>query len=138
MKIKRAAGCVVYRRDAAGALWLLLIRDRYGVWTIPKGHLEAEESEAQAAVREVFEETGLRGELGPLIGRIEYEVRSKKGQPRFKQVALFLLRTETAHFTLQADEGIDAAEWLGPDAALARVGYAQVRDMLAQALPTIH
>ena len=58
-KIKRAAGCVVYARDAAGALSLLLIHDQYDCWTIPKGHLEDGESDAEAAVREVWEETGI-------------------------------------------------------------------------------
>jgi 8-oxo-dGTP diphosphatase len=134
LKIKRAAGCVVYRYDAYGVLWLLLIQDRYGKWTIPKGHLHDGESDAQAAVREVFEETGIHGALGPLISRIEYRVLSKKGEWRLKQVAFFLLRTTATTVSLQAEEGIHAAEWLSPDAALARIGYPQVRDMLARAL----
>lgn len=134
IKIKRAAGCVVYRHDAAGVLWILLIRDKYGKWTIPKGHLEKSENDADAAVREVFEETGVRGELGALISRIEYDVLSKKGERRLKQVAFFLLRTAQIDSTPQAKEGIDAAEWYAPDAALARIGYPQVRVVLEQAL----
>jgi len=134
LKIKHAAGCLVYRHDAHGALWLLLIQDRYGKWTIPKGQLEDGETDAQAAAREVFEETGIRGALGPLIGRIEYVMLSKKGEPRLKQVAFFLLRTTSTTMSLQAEEGIHAAEWLRPDAALARIDYPQVRDIVAQAL----
>src|SRR5262245_21717199 len=134
LKIKRAAGCVVYRYDAQGALWLLLIQDRYGKWTIPKGHLEDGETDAAAAVREVFEETGIHGELGSLIGQVEYHVLSKKGERRLKQVTFFLLRTTASTLSLQADEGIHAAEWLSPDAALARIDYPQVRDVLARAL----
>ena len=134
MKVKRAAGCVVYRRDPGGALWLLLIRDRYGMWTIPKGHLEAGESDEQAAAREVFEETGIRGELGSLVSQIEYRVLSKKGQQRLKQVTFFLLHTTSAGLHLQADEGIEEAEWLAPADALARAGYPQIRDVLAHAL----
>lgn len=134
IKIKRAAGCVVYRQDQAGALWLLLIRDKYGKWTIPKGHLEKGEDDPAAAVREVFEETGLHGELGPLISRIEYQVLSKKGARRLKQVAFFLMRTAEIDATPQAKEGISAAEWCAPDLALARIGYPQVRGVLEQAL----
>ena len=92
LTLRRAAGCVVYRYDADGALWLLLIHDRYGKWTIPKGHLQESETDAQAAVREVFEETGIRGELGRQIGRIEYIVLTKKGERRLKRVTFFLLR----------------------------------------------
>jgi 8-oxo-dGTP pyrophosphatase MutT (NUDIX family) len=132
--LKRAAGCVVYRRGEAGALLILLIHDKYGSWTLPKGHLEGGESEAAAAVREVFEETGVTGELGPLVGRIVYGVLSKKGAWRPKQVAFFLLRASGAATRPQSDEGIAAAEWHAPDDALALVGYPQVRDIIARAI----
>ncbi len=132
--VRRAAGCVVWRRGEAGAPELLLIHDQYGRWTIPKGHLEAGESEAEAAEREVWEETGVRGELGALVERIEYQVMSKKGQPRQKQVAFFLLRANAGEVVPQAEEGIAAAEWCAPANALARAGYPQVREVLARAL----
>ena len=131
---KLAAGCVVYRHDATGAPLLLLIHDQYGRWTLPKGHLEAGESEQTAAVREVLEETGLSGELGALVARIVYTVRSKRGMERLKQVAFFLLRADNSEAHPQAEEGISAAEWFAPEVALARIGYPQVRDVLARAV----
>jgi 8-oxo-dGTP pyrophosphatase MutT (NUDIX family) len=131
---KRAAGCVVYRRDEAGALLVLLIHDKYGMWTLPKGHLEDGESEEQAALREVFEETNITGRLGPLVGRIEYVVRTKKGELRLKQVAFFLLHADGALASPQIDEGIRAAEWHAPAAALGLVGYPQAREVLSRAI----
>jgi len=131
---KLAAGCVVYRYDGTGAPLLLLIHDQYGHWTLPKGHLEAGESEQTAAVREVLEETGLSGELGALVARIVYNVRSKRGMERLKQVAFFLLRADSSEAHPQAEEGISAAEWFAPEVALARIGYPQVRDVLARAV----
>jgi 8-oxo-dGTP diphosphatase len=131
---KFAAGCVVYRHDATGAPLLLLIHDRYGRWTLPKGHLEEGESDQAAAVREVLEETGLAGELGALVARIVYTVRSKRGLERLKQVTFFLLCADGAEARPQAEEGIGAAEWFGPEEALARIGYPQVRDVLGQAV----
>ena len=130
---KLAAGCVVYRHDPTGAPLLLLIHDQYGRWTLPKGHLKPGESEEAAALREVGEETALSGELGALIGRIAYTV-AKNGEARPKQVAFFLLRAAAGQAVPQAEEGIAAAEWFAPDAALALVGYAQVRDVLARAI----
>jgi len=132
--IKLAAGCVVYRHDPTGVPLLLLIYDKYGRWTIPKGHLEAGESEQAAALREVFEETGVAGELGALVSRIVYTVRSKRGLERTKQVAFFLLHADSSEVYPQAEEGITAAEWFAPQAALAQIGYPQVRDVLAQAI----
>jgi 8-oxo-dGTP pyrophosphatase MutT (NUDIX family) len=129
--IKRAAGCVVYRRDGASLL-ILLILDRYGRWTLPKGHLEPGESEEQAAAREVYEETAVAGALGPLVARIAYTI-TKNGRPRAKQVSFFLLHAAASRVAPQ-DEEVAAVEWFAPDEALARIGYTQVREVLEQAI----
>jgi 8-oxo-dGTP diphosphatase len=129
--IKRAAGCVAYRRDG-DSLLILLILDRYGRWTLPKGHLEPGESEEQAATREVFEETAVTGTLGPPVARIAYTV-IKNGRPRAKQVSFFLLHAAVSRVAPQAGE-VGAAEWFAPDEALTRIGYTQVREVLEQAI----
>jgi ADP-ribose pyrophosphatase YjhB (NUDIX family) len=58
--------------DAAGRL--LLIRRRNepgrGLWSVPGGRVEPGETDAQALVREMAEETGLVVETGPLVGRV--------------------------------------------------------------------
>jgi len=133
-RIDRAAGCVVYRRDRAGTPLVLLIYDKYGRWTLPKGHLEQGETDQSAALREVFEETGLTGELGPPIGSIGYTVLSKRGRPRPKQVAFFLMHAHGFEARPQHDEGISAVEWFAPAAALGQIGYPQIREVLARAL----
>jgi 8-oxo-dGTP pyrophosphatase MutT (NUDIX family) len=132
--VKRAAGCVVYRHDGE-ALRILLILDKYGHWTLPKGHLEPGESEEQAAVREVFEETAVSGVLGPLVAQIAYDV-VKNSRPRTKQVSFFLLHAADGSASPQAGE-VAAVEWVAPDQALARIGYRQVREVLARAMKMI-
>ena len=47
-------------------------RARYDDWSLPKGKLEPGESWEDAAVREVEEETGVRGELGEYLGETSY------------------------------------------------------------------
>src|SRR3989441_10580267 len=54
-----SAGGVVFRRGPDGAPRFLLIRDSYRNWGFPKGHLKVGEPPADAARREVAEETGL-------------------------------------------------------------------------------
>ena len=127
-----AAGCVVYWGDAAGARFLL-IRDPYGRWTLPKGHLEGDEGEREAAAREVAEETGVSGELGPEVGQIRYSVTSKRGAYE-KRVAFFLMRAAETALVPQLDEGISAAGWYPAHEALALIGYDQVREVLARAI----
>lgn len=120
-RIPHAAGCIVVRTHDNQPLFLV-IRDQYGCWTFPKGHLESGETSQHAAIREVFEETGIRGELGPHITTIFYDV-IKKGQTVRKQVDWYLLSTTQIEVNLQAEEGIHEYAWLTDGAVEERLGY---------------
>jgi ADP-ribose pyrophosphatase YjhB (NUDIX family) len=67
----RCVGAIVH--DAEGRL--LVIRRGHppgeGLWSLPGGRVEAGESDVDAVVREISEETGLRVEPGRLIGSVE-------------------------------------------------------------------
>ena len=64
----RSAGGVVARDGRV----LLVHRDRYDDWSLPKGKLESGETWEEAALREVWEETGLRCELCDFLGSTIY------------------------------------------------------------------
>ena len=76
-----SAGGVVFRREA-GITRFLLIRDSYRNWGFPKGHLESGEPPAEAARREVKEETGLEDLVlhGP-IKVIDWYFRTSSSSP---------------------------------------------------------
>jgi 8-oxo-dGTP pyrophosphatase MutT (NUDIX family) len=62
--------------DIAGTARAVLIA-RYGRegrlrWSLPKGHVEGEETIEEAAVREVEEETGIRGRIIAPLGAVDY------------------------------------------------------------------
>ncbi len=79
--VVRAAGGVVWRRRDDGPVEVLLVhRPRYDDWSLPKGKLDPGETEAEAALREVAEETGLACELGPELSTVSY--RDRKGRPK--------------------------------------------------------
>ncbi len=55
-------------RDEQRVHFLLMRRSDNGHWGLPGGYVEPGESVSEAAVREVFEETGVKIQLGRLIG----------------------------------------------------------------------
>jgi 8-oxo-dGTP pyrophosphatase MutT (NUDIX family) len=132
-----AAGCVVYRYDEAARPLVLMIKDQYGRWTLPKGHLEPGEEARAAAARETLEETGVSGDLGAFVGTVTYPVTTRQGGTYVKRVAFYLLRAASAEVTPEAAEGISAAGWFPPAEALARNGYYDMRATLVRALELV-
>ena len=70
MGVERCVGGIVH--DVAGRL--LVIRRGHepgrGLWSLPGGRVEPGETDAQAVVREMREETGLDVRPGPLVGTV--------------------------------------------------------------------
>jgi 8-oxo-dGTP diphosphatase len=78
--VVRAGGGIVWRRGAGGRIEIVLVhRPAYDDWSFPKGKLHPGETEAQAALREVQEEIGLRCRLGREVGTSAY--RDPKRRP---------------------------------------------------------
>jgi 8-oxo-dGTP pyrophosphatase MutT (NUDIX family) len=105
--VVQAAGGVVWRRSPDGELEVLLVhRPRYDDWTVPKGKLDEHETHAEAARREVAEETGLRCELGPELASTSY--RDRRDRP--KHVRYWAMTPTGGEFT-PSDE-VDEIRWL--------------------------
>lgn len=66
--IRLSVSAVVWQGDAPGRQLLLMRRSDNGHWGLPGGYVEAGESVTDAVAREVLEETGVRVEVGRLIG----------------------------------------------------------------------
>ena len=126
-----AAGAVPVRRARDGLEVAVIHRPKYEDWSLPKGKLEPGESYEQAAMREVEEEAGLRGELGPELSSHSYTDR--KG--RSKLVRWWLLGEPDGRFT--PNHEADELRWLSPEEAAELLSYehdrALVREAAAQA-----
>ncbi|NJQ15753.1 NUDIX hydrolase [Streptomyces bohaiensis] len=111
-ELVRAAGCVLWRRRPTdGAVEVALIhRPRYDDWSHPKGKLMAGESEADAAVREVLEETGMRCELGARLPTTRYTA-----EDRPKVVTYWEARATSGAFV--PNDEVDRMVWLAPATA---------------------
>ena len=124
---EKSCGAIVFRRDAGKLSILCLYQSRSHTYSVPKGHMEAFESEEETAVREIFEETGLTAKILPGFREtIGYGI----GGGRHKTVVLFL-----AEYT--GDVHLDAAEiadarWLpiGEAAKILPDGYAPILEKL--------
>ena len=91
---------------------LIARHDKRGrlVWSIPKGHIEAGESAQAAAIREVEEETGIKGSVLASLGTIDFWFVAD-GQRIHKTVYHYLLVAESG--VLSSDDiEVDIAEWV--------------------------
>lgn len=86
MKREFSAGGVLFKNGN-----VLLIKNPSGVWTFPKGNIEPGEKPEETAVREVYEETGVKGEIVNYIGEIHYWY-TLKGERIFKTVKYYLMK----------------------------------------------
>ena len=136
-RIELSSGGVVFRRRS-DEIEVLLIKDSYGNWGFPKGHVEADESLAEAALRECREETGLERltALAP-VGSTDWYFRSGSDLVH-KYCDYFLLEASVDEVAEpQTGEGIQACVWMGPEEALEQVTYANARQVLTRALEVI-
>jgi len=127
-----AGGLVVDReRDAAAIIGRI---DRKGrmIWSFPKGHLEAGETAEMAAVREVFEETGITAEVHAPIGDIAFWFMLD-GKRIHKTVHHFLLIATGGELS-DADREVDAVEWISLRDIHTRLSYGDERRLLPPAL----
>ena len=127
-----SAGGVVLRRFQ-GVIHALLIKDPYGNWGLPKGHLEGSENPQQAGLREVEEETGLLDlVLGKKLRTIDWYFRLK-GKLIHKHCTFFLMTSHSGEPVPQESEGITDCIWLPLIQAIDNVGYENAREVLRDA-----
>jgi 8-oxo-dGTP pyrophosphatase MutT (NUDIX family) len=132
-ELEVSAGGIVFRRPQGEPARFLLIRDSYRNWGFPKGHLEGDESPAQAAMRETAEETGLEQLLlhGP-IRVIDWHFRFR-GRHIHKYCHFFLFESPDGEVCPQVDEGITACQWRPLNEALELLSYDNARGVLKRA-----
>ncbi len=111
MPIESKAGAVVYARHEDD-VYVALVHDVFGHWTLSKGSVEDGETSEEAAVREIKEEMDLDIKIIEKLGENEYIAsHPEKGKIR-KQVIYFLAESEFTEVTLEAEKGgLDDARW---------------------------
>lgn len=130
-----SAGGVCVRR-MRGRDYMAAVRVKGGtVLALPKGHIEAGESGAEAAAREVREEAGVEGELVEKLGDVRYWYQ-RDGQRVMKNVAFFLFEYQSGSVE-DHDHEVDSAEWVPLEDAPGLLAYRGERDMAKAALSAL-
>ena len=126
--------------EAAGGVVLnsqkeLLMIMRFKKWDLPKGKIEKGESYESAALREVFEETGVC-DIEIVKGlHPTFHTFLKNNKPLLKKTFWFEMSCRKfSGFKLQQEEGIEAAKWMNSkmiDEAL-KISYASINELLSE------
>ena len=127
MRYEKSCGALVFRRASQG-LEVLLLKHRAGHWDFPKGHVEAGESNQQTALREIYEETGIKAEIREGFGG---EIVYPQGQRMLKHFVYFLA-VFTPDQEIVSGGDVDAVR-LTFDQAMHRLSFSDVRSILRQA-----
>ncbi len=133
-----SAGVVLVRR-MRGRWWFAAVRPqgkREGTWALPKGLVDRGETPAETALREGFEETGVRGRLASKLGDVRY-VYTWDGERVFKIVSFFLAHARRGRIgALPPGMEIEVAEarWLPLADGPALLAYKGEREMVARAV----
>jgi ADP-ribose pyrophosphatase YjhB (NUDIX family) len=116
--VKRDAAALIARHDRRGRL----------VWSLPKGHIEAGETAAQAAVREIAEETGIHGRILDELGTIAFWFVAEERRVH-KTVHHFLLVATGGTLSDDDPEVVETA-WVALDDLQDRLEYPDERDLV--------
>ena len=99
-----AAGGLVLRDGEVAVVH----RPRYDDWSLPKGKLDEGEDFEEAALREVWEETGLHCRIDSALGDTNYTDR----KDRAKLVRYYRMTPESGEF--EPNDEVDELRWLPP------------------------
>ncbi len=127
IELEKSAGAIVFHRGED--LEYLLIYATY--WEFPKGMVEPNESEVEAAVREVREETGLSIEL--VAGfREEINYFYRRGPKLIKKQVVYFLG-QASEVRVQVSWEHEKAQWVSYERALAELKFENARELLRKA-----
>jgi 8-oxo-dGTP diphosphatase len=126
-EVVRAAGGLILRPGPEGHLEVALVhRPKYDDWTFPKGKLDPGETDEEAALREVEEETGMRCRLERPLPPVRYA--DSNGRP--KVVRYWTMTPHDGAFSPTSE--VDEMRWIPIGEADGLLTYEHDRELLRE------
>jgi N utilization substance protein B len=138
MPVERLGGAIVYARSG-GNVYLALVHDIFGHWTLSKGKIGdkpeiASETVEEGTIREIKEEMGLDIVLKAKVGENEYVASDPATGKKRKHVVYFLAESPYVDITLKQTGGLDDARWFRLADALELNFYEDVLPIVEKAM----
>ena len=117
LPVEKLGGSVVYSKKPARAggdteIYLALVHDIFGYWTLSKGHIAEDENEKEGTMRVIKEEIGIDIEIKDKLGDNEYTAKDPKKGPIRKHVFYFLALAPHDELKLPEEKGgLDDVRW---------------------------
>ncbi|MFP4635305.1 MAG: NUDIX hydrolase [Nitriliruptoraceae bacterium] len=132
-----SAGGVVCDDRRDGRRWVLLIARRNAAgkpqWTLPKGGIEPGESDEQAALREVREETGYGAVIDHQLGTIDYWFVWRPDRVRYHKFVHYYFMWWDGQEATERDDEAEHVEWVPAEVALVRLAHRNERKLVERA-----
>jgi 8-oxo-dGTP pyrophosphatase MutT (NUDIX family) len=130
LKTQVSSGGVIFRKHE-GILEIAMVTVKGGsVWCLPKGLINKGENPEETALREVSEETGLKGRIIEKLGEITYWYYIKNENTKFKKTVHFFLMEYLSGDVADHDREVDNAFWVPLGIAPEKAGYRGEREMI--------
>lgn len=112
LPVEELIGSVIYAREG-GEVYLALVHDIFGHWTLSKGKLQPGEAHHDGVKRKAKEEIGLEVAVEDQLGENEYIANDSKvsGGKKRRHATYFLAKAPFADLALKKEGGLDDAQW---------------------------
>ncbi|HVV39055.1 MAG TPA: transcription antitermination factor NusB [Candidatus Paceibacterota bacterium] len=136
MPQERLVGAVVYTRQGKD-IFLALVHDIFGHWTLSKGKLTPEETPEAGVVRKIKEEIGLDVTPEVRLGENEYVASDPAAGKKRKHVIYFLAQSPFTEVQLAKKGGLDDAKWFRLQDALELNFYEDMLPIVTKAVQSL-
>lgn len=136
LAVERKGSAVIYARHG-GKMYVAMVHDVFGYWTLSKGGIDEGETDEAGLTRSIKEEIGLDIEVKEKLGENEYiATHPKTGKVR-KHVVYFLAEAKYKELKLEKEGGLDDVRWFPLEEVVDLKMYDDITKYTAKAIGII-